>query len=272
MKNRILTFCFLLLGGLSIHAQEDIRFTVAVSTDSVLLGNPFQVQFTIENTSVRNFSAPIFDPKLSVVSGPNQSTSLTMINGQTQQKVTYSYVLDPVEVGIYYIDPATVDTDLGFLETNPIQILVVENPEGIQQSRQMPLGNQQLGFDHPDPGFGNDFFQPFNFNDFEELMKPFGPYFEFGEGRPLQMDSLMQMMAPGFNFEWKIDSLLMPFGGGFYHNSERDSLQMIPFNDFYNALDIEKLKKLFPHLPEEYWQQLDPALQEKKKKRRTFKM
>jgi len=289
MKKSLLICCLFLSGLFTVQAQNDIRFTVSVSTDSVLMGNPFQVQFTVENTEVRDFEAPSFSPDFMVVSGPNQSTSITMVNGQTRQSTSYSYLLDPVGVGSFFIGPATVETDLGYLETNPMEILVVPNPDGIKQPIRSPLGMQEFQFGNP-----NDFFQEFGFGDFEQFMMPFGENFENGffmdpdslmknfkfewngeslEGMPfgpeffMSPDSLMN----GFPFEWDGESLEgMPFDEEFFQQWGLDSLQSSPFRKFFNEeFDVEQFKKMFPNIPEEYWQQLDPA---NKKKRKTFKM
>ena len=260
MKKSLLICCLFLSGLFTVQAQNDIRFTVSVSTDSVLMGNPFQVQFTVENTDVRNFEAPSFSPDFMVVSGPNQSTSITMVNGQTRQSTSYTYVLDPVGVGSFFIGPATVETNLGYLETNPMEILVVPNPDGIKQPIRSPQGMQEFQFGNP-----NDFFRDFDFGDFEQFMMPFGE--DFGHGFFMNPDSLMK----NFNFEWNGESPDgMPFDEEFFQQWGLDSLQSFPFQKFFNEeFDVEQFKKMFPNIPEEYWQQMDPA---NKKKRKTFKM
>lgn len=114
-------------------AQPEARFSVKVSTDSVLLGNYFQVTFTLENAQGDQFEPPAFDA-FEVVSGPNVSSSFSMVNGKVTQSLSYSYYLEPRDIGNYYILPAAIQADGKVLETQPLEILVVPNPDGIKQS------------------------------------------------------------------------------------------------------------------------------------------
>ena len=139
-----LSICFLVSGF--IYAQEDAKFTVTVSTDSVLLGNYVEVTFTLENAAMEEFQAPVFEG-FRIISGPNQSSSFSMMNGKVTQSASYSYYLEPKDIGSYYIAPAFVITEESTLETTPIEILVAPNPDGIIQN---PKPKNDV--------FGGDFF------------------------------------------------------------------------------------------------------------------
>jgi len=150
------SICFLLSGF--IYAQEQAKFTVTVSTDSVLLGNYIEVAFTLENAAMEEFQAPVFEG-FRIISGPNQSSSFSMVNGKVTQSASYSYYLEPKDIGNYYIAPAFVVTEESTLETAPIEILVAPNPDGIIQNPQPK--NEVFGGDF----FGrNDFFSRDFFN------------------------------------------------------------------------------------------------------------
>ncbi len=114
-----------------LYAQGP-NFEVAVSTDSVLLGNYIEVSFTLSNGAMEEFQPPVFDG-FKILSGPNQSTSISMVNGTTSQTASYSYYLEPSDIGNYFIPPARVIAEDIALETKPIEILVVPNPDGIIQ-------------------------------------------------------------------------------------------------------------------------------------------
>ena len=141
----ILIISFFLVGNLI--GQEGATFKVEVSSDSVLLGNYIVATFTLENASMEDFQAPTFKG-FQIISGPNQSSSFSMINGAVTQKASYSYYLEPIDIGSYYIPPASVSTGEQVLETIPIEILVAPNPDGIIQNPTR----------QPDR-FGRDFFQ-----------------------------------------------------------------------------------------------------------------
>ena len=150
-----LLFIFLSSVALSISAfsQGEAKLTVEVSNDSILLGNYIEVKFTIENASVKNFEAPDFTG-FTIVGGPNQSSSMMISNGAVTQSITYSYYIEPVEVGNYFIQPAFVDTEEGSLESIPLEFFVVDNPDGIIQK----LNSQQDFFNRNDFFGGDNFF------------------------------------------------------------------------------------------------------------------
>lgn len=181
---------FIMLGlAFQVQAQEDIRFTVEVSTDSILFGNYFQVTFTLENAKGSDFSAPDFTA-FHVVSGPNQASSMSIINGEVTQSVSYTYYLEPKDVGNFYILPASVDVGETILETQPVEIMVVPNPEGVQQSPQPRSGLRMEGFDM----WGDDLQMP-DMGQINEMFRQLMPNGEM-EGFQFFQDSM-----PGFNID-----------------------------------------------------------------------
>jgi hypothetical protein len=113
-------------------AQQEPSFTIEVSTDSVLLGNMVKVTFRLANVPGAKFEAPEFTD-FRLVAGPNMNSSFSMVNGVTTQAVTYTFYLEPKEVGVFYIPPAFVETQGKVLETAPVQIKVAPNPDNIRQ-------------------------------------------------------------------------------------------------------------------------------------------
>jgi len=130
----LLLLCFISLFG--IQAQ-DAKFSASVSTDSILMDNQFQVSFTLENEQGTEFEAPKFTD-FDVLSGPNMSSSFSMMNGAVTQTMTYTYILRPKDIGNYFIEPASIKTGEKYLETVPVEVMVVPNPDGIIQRQQIP--------------------------------------------------------------------------------------------------------------------------------------
>ena len=90
MKKLIMVGMLALL-NFSLQAQENSpKFTVSISMDSILLGNYFEVKYTLENGSGDNFIAPDFE-NFTIVGGPNTSTSMSFMNGEMTQSVSYAY-------------------------------------------------------------------------------------------------------------------------------------------------------------------------------------
>ncbi|MBK8956761.1 MAG: BatD family protein [Saprospiraceae bacterium] len=123
-------FVFAMMISGMVQAQK-MEFNVSVSSDTLLLGNYLEVKFEVNNGKGR-FMAPDFQG-WTVVSGPNTSSSFSIINGDVKQSSSYSYYLEAGFEGVYTILPAQLETDDGVLKTPEIQIIVLPNPEGIRQ-------------------------------------------------------------------------------------------------------------------------------------------
>lgn len=136
MKRVFILLIICMTSHVIAFAQKVPKFTVEVSSDSILLGNYFVVKFTLENANIDDFQAPDFGD-FNLVSGPNVSSSMSVINGEVSQKASYIYYLEPRDIGNFYIQPASVNTGEEVLETTPLEVLVVPNPEGIIQKPQM---------------------------------------------------------------------------------------------------------------------------------------
>lgn len=157
-KLSLILGCMALLTMSHLHAQQGPKFTVEVSSDSVLMNNYFTVSFTLENADGMNFMPPSFEA-FEVVSGPNTSTSMSMMNGEVSRKVTYTYYLRPRDIGNYYIEPASIESEEGVLETLPREVIILPNPDNIIQQPEPQNRTFQFdmgGFDW-EPFFGPDF-------------------------------------------------------------------------------------------------------------------
>ncbi len=121
-----LKILILVLFTLPIYGQD---FNVQVSSDTILAGNILNITFTANNIAGQ-FEGPDM-LGLNVISGPNTSTSMSMINGDVSQTATYSYGVLCNDIGDITILPAYLNTGSEILETELRNILVLPNPEGI---------------------------------------------------------------------------------------------------------------------------------------------
>ena len=76
-----------------MHGQANIK--VEVSADTVAAGEIVEVSYTIENGDGR-FEMPEFEG-VPLVSGPNTSSSFTIINGEKSSSQTYSFFFRATE-------------------------------------------------------------------------------------------------------------------------------------------------------------------------------
>lgn len=148
-KNILLIFLSYLFSGngLGLAFADDTRFSASVSKNEVATGERFQVTFHL-NESGSGFSGPAFD-KFSVLSGPNQSTSMQWINGSMSSSISYSYLLAATQEGEFTIGPATIKANGKTYTSEPIKIKVVKGasapPPSQQQKGQQPQNSSQGG-------------------------------------------------------------------------------------------------------------------------------
>ncbi len=126
-KKSIGFLLFLLLISSQIFSQ---KFTAQVSKNKLAAGEVFQVTFTI-NASASNFKAPNLSD-FDVYSGPNQSTSMQIINGNMSQSISLSYVLSAKKEGKFTIGAASIVVNGNKLESNtiPIEVKGSAQPSG----------------------------------------------------------------------------------------------------------------------------------------------
>lgn len=119
---------FLLLFLLCISTVLPQSFTASVSNDKVGINDRFQVSFTFSGTNInglKNFVAPPFRNFL-VLSGPNQSSNMEIINGAVSASRTFSYYIQAKSIGKFNIETASIDLNGTTYKTKPISIEVVK--------------------------------------------------------------------------------------------------------------------------------------------------
>ena len=127
MKQLNFIFIFLLL----ITACGRIfpqSLSASVANPKVGLGNQFEVSFTLNGPDVNNvkgFTSPDF-ANFMILSGPNQSTAMQIINGAVSGSITYSYYIQPKSIGTYTIGSASVSYKGTTFKSQPIKIEVVK--------------------------------------------------------------------------------------------------------------------------------------------------
>lgn len=120
----------LILGFLFVLQRVSFSqsFSATVNNEKVGLNDQFQVSFTFSGTSLNNlsnFHPPSFD-NFMVLSGPNESTSMQIINGAVSASKTYSYYLQPKNIGKHTIGSASITYNGQSYSTKPLTIDVVK--------------------------------------------------------------------------------------------------------------------------------------------------
>jgi hypothetical protein len=124
-----------LLASCILHAQ---KFTASVNKNKVAVAEVFQLDFTI-NASAKNFTPPSF-ADFTVYSGPNQSTSMQIVNGNMSQSITLSYYLAAKKEGTFTIGSASIAVGNSTLQSNAINIEAVKGGSTQQAQTQVQNG------------------------------------------------------------------------------------------------------------------------------------
>lgn len=128
-------FYLLVMISGSIYAQS---FNASVSSTKVGESDQFQVSFSFEGediNSLKSFTPPSFSNFL-VLSGPNQSTSMQIINGAVSASISYSYYVQARSAGSFTIGSASIVYKGTTYKTDPIKIEVIKGSAQGKQDKQ----------------------------------------------------------------------------------------------------------------------------------------
>ena len=130
-------------------AAAQVKFSAVCDARKLSKEDYLQVHFTVENAaSVQEIVPPSFS-NFSIVSGPNQESSMINDNGKVKQTVSIGFVLKPLSTGSFTIGPGTAKADGKEYRSDPINIEVNNSPpthKSAGNSPASPFGNLTLDF------------------------------------------------------------------------------------------------------------------------------
>ncbi|NWF88573.1 MAG: protein BatD [Ignavibacteriaceae bacterium] len=132
---KIFTAIYLVL-GVELLSQS---FSASVNSTTVPLNDRFELSFTFEGqdiNAIKGFTPPDLNKDFLVLSGPNQSTSMQIINGAVSASISYSYYLQPRNLGKYTISSAKLFYKDREFKTDPIKIEVIAGSTKPKQTDQ----------------------------------------------------------------------------------------------------------------------------------------
>jgi len=138
MKKILTIFLLTILSCIIVTAQE---FNASVDKATVGQNERFQLYFTFQNGDLNRlsgFTPPSFKG-LKIISGPNESRSMQIINGQVSGSLTYSFIAVAPNLGKVQVGIANIIYNGSKLRTKPISISVIK---GSSTNKQV---NSQLG-------------------------------------------------------------------------------------------------------------------------------
>lgn len=136
----------------SVWSADDISFSTN-APKSVAVGQNFRVTYTINNRSGKDLRAPSFQDGLSVLSGPNMSSSSStqIINGQVSSSttVTYTYILSASQEGEFTIPGATITVGKNQYTSNSVKVTVLPADQAAQTQSQGQQGRVSQSSSQP---------------------------------------------------------------------------------------------------------------------------
>lgn len=127
--------CVALWGVVSPAAAADLSFTASVDQSTVGIGQQFELVLEVRGEGMLSVPAPTLPPLADINvlgSSSQQSTNISLINGQLKQEATISFVygLSAKKLGKTVIPPCKLTYQGKEYQTQPIEITVVQAPQG----------------------------------------------------------------------------------------------------------------------------------------------
>ena len=127
MKQIIIKAIILLWVGINVNSNAINAQKIIAEPREITAGEGevFQITYRLEDLSINDFVQPNFG-KLKLVSGPNQSNSVQIINGQITRSASVSYGLVGSQIGSYSIEPAQAKTNNKTYNSQKINVSIVK--------------------------------------------------------------------------------------------------------------------------------------------------
>ena len=145
MVNKIRQILIFILFIVTAEVNYGQVFKASVDNTVVSQYQQFQVYFEFKGGNINSlsaFRAPSFKG-LNLLGGPNQSSSMQIINGKVSSSLTYSFILQAFNAGKYTIGSASVYYKGKKYTTKPITITVVKGKVKPKPKAKTAAGSQQ---------------------------------------------------------------------------------------------------------------------------------
>jgi BatD DUF11 like domain len=136
-------FCIVSVLFVQWAAAQKASFSIQVSSDTIGLDEVLTVTYSAENISNMKFSQPSFKGFV-IVSGPNTSSSMTMVNGKVSQSAQYTYYLKAEKEGLATIPSVTVSD----MSSGEKKVMVVKSNGNKKKKNLEPPKTQHPFFDY----------------------------------------------------------------------------------------------------------------------------
>lgn len=168
----------LIFSLLASQVTAQVKFNARVVPAQIYKDEYATVRIEIENANdIQQLQVPSFKD-FKVISGPNQETGMSSVNGVSKTYIAFSYVLQPIKTGQFLLGQSSAQIAGKKYNSGPLKITVKPG-----------VGRTQSG--QPQPGLGNPFFDPL------EVSRPPEVYSDYilkkGENVPEKVSRNMQL-------------------------------------------------------------------------------
>ena len=121
-------------------------FVATVDNNKVAENERFELRFTFEGknlNALKNFNPPTLK-EFRVLSGPNQSTSMQIINGVSSSSLTLSYILMPNTTGVFTIGNASIQYEGKTYTTDQIKVTIVKGSQKPKDDSGKQISNEEI--------------------------------------------------------------------------------------------------------------------------------
>ncbi len=133
MRNTLLIPALFLLTSLNGIAQGEPRFYAEVEPTEAAVGTPIRVSFILENgKGGGRFIPPDWAAAGFVVLGSSQSSSMSIMNGETKASASYNFTIAPADTGALTIPAVSIKNGDGELSTEPVVVTALPNNDGVR--------------------------------------------------------------------------------------------------------------------------------------------
>lgn len=106
-----------------VFAQGEVRFEASVGTKEIVVGEPFELTFTLKNAEGSRFVPPVMNGLKS--SGISEMRGMSIVNGRSSTSQSWSLEVQATKPGTYVIGSAQVTVGGKILRTEPLHVQVL---------------------------------------------------------------------------------------------------------------------------------------------------
>lgn len=129
--NSVLQKIALLLILLNTHfANAQVKFSASVTPAEIGKDEYTQLKLVVENANEVQQIVPPSLRDFIIISGPNQESGMTMINGVVKKYIALSFILKPKAPGNFTIPGAMAKADAGDYKSNAVKVKVTSQSSG----------------------------------------------------------------------------------------------------------------------------------------------